>query len=84
MNIEKSTYGGSKLNHQYQVKFFFTNEVGNKHCELSINPFSPLINYKRYLENYSKIDLYGKKLIFKYIDQLHGNSFNIEYLQEIV
>jgi hypothetical protein len=28
--------------------------------------------------------LYGKKLVFKYIDQLHGNIFNVEYLQEIV
>jgi hypothetical protein len=72
------------MNTFVQVKFYFSNEVGNKQCEISVSPFSPLINYKRQLENSSKIDLYGKKLLFKYADQLHGTSFNVEYLQEIV
>jgi hypothetical protein len=31
-----------------------------------------------------KIDLYGKKLVFKFIDVNFGNNYNIEYLQEII
>ncbi len=31
-----------------------------------------------------KIDLYGKKLIFNYIDINIGNNYNIDYLQEII
>ena len=32
---------------------------------ISVNRFVPLINYKRQIENQHKIDLYGRKLIFK-------------------
>lgn len=47
-----------------------------------VNPYYPLINYKRQLENTSKIDLYGKKLIFKYT-HYNSENFKIEYVQDI-
>ena len=40
----------------------------------------PLINYKRQIENQYKIDLYGRKLIFKAeIDKT--KKANVEYAQ---
>ncbi len=32
---------------------------------VTVNRFLPLINYKRNIENLSKIDLYGRQLIFQ-------------------
>jgi hypothetical protein len=54
-----------------RVKFSFPNELNSKQCEILVNPYYPLFNYKRQLESNSKIDLYGKKLVFKYT---HYNS----------
>jgi hypothetical protein len=34
-----------------------------------VNPFLPLFNYKRQIETGTKIDLYGKKISFKYSSQ---------------
>ena len=42
-----------------------TGEPGNRVAMISVNRFVPLINYKRQIENQHKIDLYGRKLIFK-------------------
>lgn len=48
-----------------------------------VNRYLPLMNYKRQLENNSRIDLYGKRMTFKYT---HSNKepYIIEYLQELV
>jgi hypothetical protein len=47
MIAEKAEKRGSQT---YLVKFSIVNEVSlNKTCELQINPFTPLINYKRQL-----------------------------------
>jgi hypothetical protein len=43
---------------------------------MTINRFIPLINYKRNIENQSKIDLYGRQLIFQ-TKTLQGTKINI-------
>ena len=65
-----------------KVRFSFNTEVNSKQCEILVDPFTPLFNYKRQLETNSKMDLFGKKLIFKYA----GNEiqYKIDYLQDIV
>jgi hypothetical protein len=47
-----------------------------------VNPYYPLFNYKRQLEVSTKIDLYGKKLLFKYT-HYNSENFKIEYVQDI-
>ena len=47
------------------MRFHLSGEPGNKVAMISVNRFVPLINYKRQIENQHKIDLYGRKLIFK-------------------
>lgn len=47
-----------------------------------VNPYYPLFNYKGELESQSKIDLYGKKLTFKYT-HYNSENFKIEYVQDI-
>jgi hypothetical protein len=67
---------------QIKVKFVFANDLTAKPCELLVNPYSPIFNYKTQLESQARMDLYGKKLVFKYTHN-NSESFKIEYLQEI-
>jgi hypothetical protein len=52
---------------QVGVRFIFPNEPGSKIAEMVINPFLPLTNYKGEIEFQSKINLFGKKMQFKYM-----------------
>jgi len=65
------------------VNFVFPNEPGSKPSEVLVNPVIPLINYKGDIERLSGINLFGKKLIFKYIPT-EDISYKIEYLQDAV
>lgn len=50
---------------------------------MNVNRYTPLVNYKRQIETLSKLDLYGRKLIFQGKTQ-QGGKANIEYLQEAI
>ena len=57
----------SSLRTQVAVRFIFPNEPGSKIAEVLVNPLLPLINWKGEIENLSGINLFGKKMIFKYM-----------------
>ena len=39
---------------------------------MNVNRYTPLVNYKRQIETLSKLDLYGRKLIFQGKTQAGG------------
>ena len=47
------------------VRFILATDFSNKVTMISVNRFVPLINYKRLIENQYKVDLYGRRLVFK-------------------
>ena len=47
------------------VRFHLLGGQGNKVAMICVNKFIPLINYKRQIESQHKVDLYGRKLVFK-------------------
>ena len=50
---------------------------------IAVNRFIPLLNYKRQIENQHKVDLYGRKLLFK-VEIEKGRKANVEYAQEVI
>ena len=55
-----------------RVRFSFPNEPSGKVVEVLVNRYSPLINYKRQIENsQSQMDLFAKRIYFRYV---HSNK----------
>lgn len=72
----------TQLRRQVSVRFNFPGEPGCKKTEILVNPFLPLLNYKGEIEQQSKINLFGKKMQFKYAKS-QEEIYKIEYLQDI-
>jgi len=47
----------------------FRNDPDQRAVELNVELMTPLDMYKRLYENSLQTDLYGKKLVFKFLDQ---------------
>ena len=67
---------------QVGVRFIFPNEPGSKPTELLVNPLIPLMNFKGELEQHSTINLFGKKMTFKYMISI-DEGYKIEFLQDV-
>jgi hypothetical protein len=63
------------------VNFHLINETSSKKITVMVNRFTPLINYKRQIENAARVDLYGRKLIFR-TSKSQTMEEEIDYLQE--
>ena len=64
------------------ARFIFPSEPGSKTVELLINPLLPLMNYKGQIEHHSGINLFGKKMTFKYMTS-EEEGYKVEFLQDV-
>ena len=76
--IAEASYRG-----QVSVLFVFPNEPGSKNSEVLVNPLMPLMNYKGEVEHQSGLNLYGKRMVFKFM-RSEEEGFKIEFLQDVV
>jgi hypothetical protein len=59
-----------------KIRFVFRDDPGLHGLDINIEPMTPLESYKREYEKQLGSDLYGKRLIFKYLGSLirYGND----------